>query len=542
MAIQDDHLIDGQQRIVTLYLLLMAMTQQALEQNLYELSEHLSDLLLYKPKGESSKVCKIDLNPKDMAMLSHLYRDHLTSFGVETKTVPDNQGLIVDAFNYHVDRIKEIIYSDEEPGLMKFSDLLEIVISSFELLVVELESNREATVFYQRLNQSGTELTTLDVLRTKSYQLASRDPNFNQVVHNNRWQRFEDELTSIPGKNMADRYTHLVARIYRADTKKESVVQFFQEEWQRIVDIAEETRKRKEQTGKNVQESKPDSYTEQIIDHIAKYAEVWKVLNDEQSLDKSEAFSSSSENVKTRVQRFQKMAGQINEDAVYFYLIQLLYYYINVAGSTDENEAEGDVARIMQLVEIWLVRQTFARSSNRTRYIFEKLWGRVGADPAALIDYFNQQSEFLSNERLIEGIRTQKLYQKPLDLYILRIYEESHPGDPVDIKPDETQIEHILPQNPRHESDWFQRSGFSEEDFKEFVSRWANLTLITETMNREASNSDWESRKKYLLQGSQFRQTQVVAKEEIWNKKAFLRREETLIEFATSEWPLSGIE
>ncbi|GAA8506098.1 DUF262 domain-containing protein [Helicobacter pylori] len=58
----------------------------------------------------------------------------------------------------------------------------------------------------------------------------------------------------------------------------------------------------------------------------------------------------------------------------------------------------------------------------------------------------------------------------------------------------ETQVEHILPQNPRKSSQW--NADFNKEKREEWVNRIANLTLLKRKKNAKALNGDFDEKRK----------------------------------------------
>ncbi|GAA7501775.1 DUF262 domain-containing protein [Helicobacter pylori] len=58
----------------------------------------------------------------------------------------------------------------------------------------------------------------------------------------------------------------------------------------------------------------------------------------------------------------------------------------------------------------------------------------------------------------------------------------------------ETQVEHILPQNPKRGSQW--NADFNKEKREEWVNRIANLTLLKRKKNAKALNGDFDEKRK----------------------------------------------
>ncbi|MDL2222435.1 HNH endonuclease family protein, partial [Parabacteroides sp. OttesenSCG-928-N08] len=66
--------------------------------------------------------------------------------------------------------------------------------------------------------------------------------------------------------------------------------------------------------------------------------------------------------------------------------------------------------------------------------------------------------------------------------------------------PDTISIEHILPQNPKSESQWC--LDFTEEERSEWCNKLGNLTLISRRKNSSQSNKDYELKKEKYFKGN----------------------------------------
>lgn len=58
----------------------------------------------------------------------------------------------------------------------------------------------------------------------------------------------------------------------------------------------------------------------------------------------------------------------------------------------------------------------------------------------------------------------------------------------------ETQVEHVLPQNPKRSSQW--NADFDKEKKEEWVNNIANLTLLKRKKNVQALNGDFDEKRK----------------------------------------------
>lgn len=101
-------------------------------------------------------------------------------------------------------------------------------------------------------------------------------------------------------------------------------------------------------------------------------------------------------------------------------------------------------------------------------------------------------------------------------------------------------IEHVLPQNPKEGSVWYEWFPDSEER-ENWTHRIANLALLSHQKNTQAQNYDFEKKKeKYFQEKSvaPFALTAQVLKEDEWSPAILEKRQENLIGLLKEEWRL----
>jgi len=101
-------------------------------------------------------------------------------------------------------------------------------------------------------------------------------------------------------------------------------------------------------------------------------------------------------------------------------------------------------------------------------------------------------------------------------------------------------VEHVLPQSPAENSQWIQ--WWPNEELRiENVHRLGNLALLSGRKNSQASNFEFERKKKeYFQRGgvSPFTMTTQVLQEEIWTPEVVNTRQQLLIDTLKRVWDL----
>lgn len=101
-------------------------------------------------------------------------------------------------------------------------------------------------------------------------------------------------------------------------------------------------------------------------------------------------------------------------------------------------------------------------------------------------------------------------------------------------------VEHVLPQNPKKDSNWLKH--FKSDDVRsKWVHRLANLTLLDRRKNTSAGNFDFDDKKSkyFLVKGSTpFAITSQVNAEKKWTPDVLERRQEALLDTLKELWRL----
>lgn len=126
-------------------------------------------------------------------------------------------------------------------------------------------------------------------------------------------------------------------------------------------------------------------------------------------------------------------------------------------------------------------------------------------------------------------------------LYILlRLDSAISDGEPNYDSYGKITIEHILPQNPKPDSQWLNL--FSPEEKEKYLHRLSNLVLLSRQKNSSASNYDFQRKKEKYFNNpvSTFALTVQVLKEQVWTPKIVEARQRYLLEELKRVWQLDS--
>lgn len=120
--------------------------------------------------------------------------------------------------------------------------------------------------------------------------------------------------------------------------------------------------------------------------------------------------------------------------------------------------------------------------------------------------------------------------------YILFELEKADSGSDYDWESDKYSLEHVLPQNP--EEGW---ENFSDAEVEQFVYRLGNLALLEKKDNRELGNAGFAA-KSTLYQKSEFESTRKIAQDNgEWSPERIANRQRAMAKKAKSIWKISQL-
>ena len=195
--------IDGQQRLTTISLFLTAIYTR-LKERKSELSEDDEDVLPSMRKSLKSKN-----SPNEMKLVPQVQNYNKDDFdflmntvGLRTATAPKHpyyaMRKIARCYNYFLNRI------DKEMENMEGSDAVDFLLGKFNkvkqamLVKIEVSSHSDAYVLFESLNNRGTPLTAIDLM--KNLIMARAESN-NLTIDDcfNRWQLLLGNLSDDYG-------------------------------------------------------------------------------------------------------------------------------------------------------------------------------------------------------------------------------------------------------------------------------------------------------------------------------------------------------
>lgn len=446
--------IDGQQRLTTISLLLLAGIK-AVKAGAIEISEESKideayEVFLKAKFCNSERKIKLVPIENDRITYDKIFNEE-DSFDEDSKVTRN--------YRHFYDLLTR------KPQALSFDQLLD-AIERLQIISIELDSDDDAQLIFESLNSTGLALTEADKIR--NYLLMSLTPEEQHMCFKNYWQKIEQATENQPTKFLRD-YLTIQQQLQRP--VRQSNIYY---EWKKYMDGHE----RKEELVK-------------MLDYAHYYQQV------------TEAKLST-----VKLSEKMRHICNIETDVTNVFFIQFLKY------ASANNLSEDEIFKVIDLVENYLARRIVCNMpGNALTQVFcalhKDVLKSIEEYSSANVELGNSYSDILTyhimrrdgnyqlprDMQFVESIKTRDAYHmlKPFQIFLFERLENSVHGEyndvATDMKKKDATIEHIMPQTLN--GDWKAMLGDNFEEIQDkYLHTFANLTLTG--INSELSNKPFE--------------------------------------------------
>ena len=457
--------IDGQQRLTTISLLLLAGIK-AVKDGAVEISEESKldeayEVFLKAKFCNSERKIKLVPIENDRIAYDKIFNEE-DSFDEDSK--------ITRNYRHFYDLLTR------KPQALSFDQLLD-TIERLQIISIELDSDDDAQLIFESLNSTGLALTEADKIR--NYLLMSLTPEEQQVCFKNYWQKIEQSTENQPTKFLRD-YLTIQQQLQRP--VRQSNIYY---EWKKYMDGHD----RKDELVK-------------MLDYAHYYQQV------------TEAKLSTA-----KLSEKMRHICNIETDVTNVFFIQFLKY------ASANNLSEDEVLKVVDLVENYLARRIVCNMpGNALTQVFcalhKDVLKNIEEYSSANVELDNSYSDILAyhimrrdgnyqlprDMQFVESIKTRDAYHmlKPFQIFLFERLENSVHGEyndvATDMKKKDATIEHIMPQTLN--GDWKAMLGDNFEEIQDkYLHTFANLTLTG--INSELSNKPFEIKRDGKIIGNE---------------------------------------
>jgi hypothetical protein len=489
-------IVDGQQRLTTLFLLLCAIEVVAFENSIsIDLDRSIVQLLESKSKSTPGHPKLIPTLQDRGVLLSILHElNTSTNWSLDTSGALTGQSNRMAAQWRRVkDEVRKRVGIDAGTTSTSLGDLAKRILHSLNFVVITLDDTDDANEVFSKLNGEGVPLGLGDLIRNEIFGKFTSGREAEDF-HAKAWSEFEKKFKQADLANFFTVYSYLE---FDGDTTKSTAFSLLQKSWQPL---------------------KPAD----VLVRLKSTAEYFHALNGMPVSLKLDA------RVAELTKRFSRMPRSF---VTWPYLIRLM------RSSVQTNSNIDNILRCLGIIESFLVRRALCGIEPTGLHTHFK--GLDTIDPEELVQkIITRTVQFPDDETL-----TRSLTQNPSDSrkilpYVLqeqeRDFRRQRKADPITSQA--VTIEHIMPKE-RGKS-W--QSLANAQDYDRLVGLIGNLVPLSEPQNKSTKNKPWLE-KRVRFKGSNFQITQDLAENDSWSPEQIHARSRLIAGWACTRWPYPNV-
>jgi len=479
--------IDGQQRLVTLTILLSVLREilpdrrETLTRLIYERGD---DIIGTKDRF------RVSLRQRDQEFFEkYIQRDgQLASLPIHA-VLSDSQTRIRDNAILFKNRLTE-----ELAEVRKYTKLAQYIAQYCYLVVVETSDQESAYRIFSVLNDRGLPLSITDIL--KAEVLGAITALRQQEQYTKKWEDLEESLGREPFEQL---FSH-IRMVYVKAKARQSI----------LAEIREHI--------------KPTSSPIRFIDEtLEPYAEAYYIVRNSNFEAKRNA---------EEINRLLRWLNQIdNDDWVAPAIVAVKKW-----GGSDVDRLLHFIQRLERLAfTLYAIRANINERIERYARVLSSLEADV--DPRLKESGLGRKPSEI--KQVIELLSGDLYYEKCVRYVLLRLDEYLAKGEASYNYPILT-IEHVLPQSPEADSEWAKT--FDEKERQELTNKLGNLVLLSRRKNSAVQNRDFVYKKTnyFGVNGvSPFALTTQVLEHSRWTPDVVRKRQAELIEHCKEIWKLT---
>jgi len=488
--------IDGQQRLITITVLLCALRDRARILTLDALAEHFETNSISFLDNRKNKQMKIVPRFRDRETLQKIVRGN--------QSLADEDSLMAEAYKFFAKQLESV--GESQIGLWKpnaeetLMTLYQTIVDRLRLVMVTLDDYDSPSNIYESLNYKGDKLSDADLIR--NYTFMQVLPEQQESFDSNTWKPFEslfEKNEKIDTSSLTDFYYRYLIAQTGYFPKNRLYVKFMEYLGERTVEGEINT-------------------LEVFISELRRFARYYIRIK-----------NADAEEYGLRL-AFERLALLELDTAIP--LVLVLYNQYENEDSI-ERISLSEFVSMLQALESFIIR----------RSIFKLRTRGYGPDLAQAVSHltdFEQFAEFLaskgwpSDDQIKETLIKFPIYHHEPKKSFLILYEiERAFGHREITRPADLTIEHVMPQNLNLM--WREMLGPQAEEIHEkYVHTIGNLTLTG--YNQTLRDHPFETKKKIFAE-SKLQLNSYFVQCAVWTEAQICARSAVLTDEFIKVWP-----
>ena len=469
--------IDGQQRLTTLFLSLYAVKELMLERGMEEEAKRLEMQYLINPYDETAKYKLKPLVSDDTVYQQIVNRDF--------KNIVDMKSNVWLNFEYIKNEIKNLTER------FSLNDVL-LAMNRLYLVCVPISNDDYPQKIFESINATGAKLTASDLIR--NFMLMPIESVKQDEYYNKYWKELE-RLISTDSKKLESYFRFFLIAKRQATVKKSDIYRVFTE-W--------------------FASTEKEIGVEGIFKEVVHYARCHNAVY-AQPITELDAV------LRKPIEEFRHILSDMPAP--------LLMEYMSLSKRTDTNGnpfiSTAQLADIITVLNSYLMRRALcdldtSSISNYFPTLLKETLVDCNGDFSNIVVVFKKDlvnrnkgnaMEMPDDKKLEERILNANMYNLRtwLTIFLCKLESEDNPA-PVDFS--KLSIEHLMPQKPTQE--WCDALQTDADTYEQNLHRLGNLTLAARPDNSKMSNNVWDYKTRILASTSHLKLNEAILKKSHW--------------------------
>jgi uncharacterized protein with ParB-like and HNH nuclease domain len=490
--------VDGQQRMTTLFLLLFSTLKALKNSGKIKAIERINSLLFVVDPNDladdiSSSEPRLETSKRDKKLFKSIIRNE--DFKVHKDGRRRSHRNLTNTLDFFDQRLSEISIDQGINGVIEFTQ--KIIKSEFILMTAEKQSDK--LLLFKTINARGLELTQGDLIK-------------NELCHN---------LGAFDIDDAIDNWDDVRSRIEKNNGSLDVFLFHYLNSLDECQELRQQLDKRRgiEKWEKKNYPPAPEKYVFEIYGQLIMNDGPQKFLEDLLVASNNYLHLINPGNSKIFLNSLKAMG--VNK------CFPLLLSAIRKLNSENFD-------KICKCIDSLTFRHSILRKDPKELERFYYLLSDSIIDDSNIDEILSKIKEH-PNFKEEDKFKNEFIYSSPkgsISKMILDRITRKH-SESVDWSNKDVHIEHIMPQKAAGE--WLTMFDKDQEEYKDYLNRLGNLTILQDKKNIKAKNKDFSIKKEYY-EGSRLTITKSLIDYDIWDYNSILARQEYLYEQAKDIW------
>lgn len=482
--------IDGQQRLTTIFLILYAIKEFMLEKGMDREAEALEYQFLVNPFIETSKYKLKPLVSDDAVYQQIVSRDF--------DNIREKKSNVYLNFCYIKNTLKELLVTYTINNILDTMNKLYIV-------CVPIGMDDYPQKIFESINAAGAKLTASDLIR--NFILMPIRSDLQDMYYENYWKRLE-QLIDNDSKKLEAFFRFFIMAKRLSIINKSAVYRAFTEWYD-----------------ENVANYGEEGIFKEIVNYASYYYDIYKAPV--KSLDPI---------LHKVIEEFRFILSDMPAPL----LMELYAIHKSADNKNGSRISAKQLAEIITILNSYLMRRSLCGmdTSDITRYfpmLLKETLTDCNGNYTDIVEIFKKNlvnrnkgnsQEMPDDNRLRDRIQHANMYNLRMWLCIFfrKLESENNPA-PVDFS--KLNIEHLMPQTAT--PIWYEALNTDKDTYDENIHRLGNLTLAAKSDNSKMSNKVWEYKNKVLASTNHLKINHEILLKNHWTLKDIEIRTRQLI-------------